>query len=237
MRQVIELCPPPNGMHLSRRTSLAIFVVIGLARLLNAQYVRIGNAGAIPNATINPPTIMKSTLAIYTDDARTHGIEGTVTIEALVSEDGRIRTMRILKGLGFGLDEVALASVLGWEFSPATRYGIPVSVVAQIDVQFSLRSANALRLGNGIIPPTVISRVDPRYTKEASLAHMNGTVVVQAVIKTDGTVDVIRVVRGLPYGMTDSAIDALKQWKFRPGNKGGQNVDVALNIEINFILR
>ena len=66
---------------------------------------------------------------------------------------------------------------------------------------------------------------------------MNGTVVVQAVIKTDGTVDVIRVVRGLPYGMTDSAIDALKQWKFRPGNKGGQNVDVALNIEINFILR
>ena len=146
--------------------------------------------------------------------------------------------MRILKGLGFGLDEVALASAQGWALSPATRDGVPVSVVAQIDVQFSLRSANALRIGGAVIAPTVMFRAEPRYTEEARLAHLNGTVVLQAVVKSDGTVDVIRVVRGLPYGLTDSAIDALKQWKFRPGkNKGGQNVDVALNIEINFNLR
>jgi TonB family protein len=217
---------------------LAFIAIFGAAALLDAQYVRINNADKVmPNSGMTPPTVLKSTLALYTDDARAHGIEGTVTIEAFIDEGGQIRSSRVFKSLGFGLDEVALASVQEWEFSPATRDGVPVFVVAQIDVQFSLRSANALRIGNGVTPPTVLSRVEPKYTKEASIARLNGTVVLQAVVKNNGTVDVIRVVRGLPYGMTDSAVEALKQWKFRPGKKDGQDVDAALNIEINFNLQ
>jgi TonB family protein len=57
------------------------------------------------------------------------------------------------------------------------------------------------------------------------------------VIKKDGTVDVVRVVQGLGLGLTDSAVDAMKQWKFIPGQKDGHTVDVALNIEVNFNLR
>ena len=59
----------------------------------------------------------------------------------------------------------------------------------------------------------------------------------QVVIKKDGTVDIIRVVQGLAGGLTDSAVDAIKQWKFSPGQKDGQAVDVGLNIEVNFDLR
>jgi outer membrane biosynthesis protein TonB len=62
----------------------------------------------------------------------------------------------------------------------------------------------------------------------------NGTVVLQAVIKKNGTVDIIRVVRGLPLGLTDNAIQALK---FKPGTKDGQEVDIAVNVEINFNLQ
>ena len=155
---------------------------------------------------------------------------------AFIGEDGQIKNMRVLKGLGFGLDEVALGSVREWVLSPATRDGVPVSVVAQIDVQFNLRRASALRIGNGVTPPTVLSRVEPHYTQEARLARLNGVVVLQVVVKNDGTVDVIRVVQGLAHGLTDSAVEALKQWKFGPGKKDGQDVDVALNIEINFNL-
>jgi len=45
------------------------------------------------------------------------------------------------------------------------------------------------------------------------------------------------VVRGLGLGLDENAIQALKQWKFRPGMKNGIPVDVALNIEVNFSLR
>jgi TonB family protein len=218
----------------TRTIICAFFALVGVTASLDAQYVRIGNPGATPRAGMNPPTILRSTAALYTDDARVRGIEGTVTIEAAMGEDGRIKSMRVLKGLGAGLDEAALASVQEWEFSPATQNGPPVSVVAQIDVQFNLRSANAFRVGNGVTPPTVLSRVDPRYPEEARAAGLDGTVVLQAVVKSDGTVDVIRVVRGLAFGLTDSAVDAIKQWRFTPGQKGGQAVDVALNIEVNY---
>ena len=97
------------------------------------------------------PTVLKSAIALYTEDARTHGIEGTVTVEALLGEDGKIRSTRIIKGLGFGLDEVALASVQEWTISPATRDGLPVSVGAQLDVAFSLRSANAVHMAPGML--------------------------------------------------------------------------------------
>jgi TonB family protein len=220
-------------------TMLATFIVIFVTvPLLDAQYVRIANAERVlPNGGMAPPTVLKSTLALYTDDARTHGIEGTVTIEAFMGEDGRIIRMRVLKGLGFGLDENALASVQEWTFSPATQTGTPVSVVAQIDVPFSLVSANALRMEPGMIPPSPQYRVEPNYTDAARLARLSGKIVMQVVVKKDGTVEVIRIVQGLGLGLTDSAVDAMKQWKFSPGNKDGQAVDVALNVEVNFNLK
>ena len=220
-----------------RTLIFALLGTIGAVPSLDAQYIRIGNAEAIPNGAVRPPTILKSTPALYTDEARTRSIEGTVTILAEVSSDGEIKYTRVLKGLGFGLDEAATASVQEWALSPATRNGAPVEVVAQIDVEFNLRSANAFRMGAGMIAPTVQHRVEPQYTDEARLAGYNGTVVLQAVIKKDGTIDIIRVVRGLPLGLTDNAIQALKQWRFKPGVKDGQEVDIAVNVEINFNLQ
>jgi TonB family protein len=216
---------------------LALFAVLSEAPVANAQYIRIGNPGAIPTAGLNAPTVLSSPVALYTEDARTHGIEGTVTIEAVIDENGRITSSRILKGLGYGLDQIALESVQDWKISPATSNDLPVSVVAQIDVEFNLRSANALRVGPGMIPPTVLTRVHPQYTPEAKRARVEGAIVLQTVVKGDGTIDILRVVRGLPFGMTDNTIDAVKQWRFRPGQQNGQNVDIAINVEVNFNLR
>src|SRR5262249_5973879 len=209
-----------------RNLILALLGTVGVVPFLGTQSIRLGNAEAIPNGAIRPPTILKSTLALYTDEARTRGIEGTVTIVADVGSDGEIKYARVLKGLGFGLDEAATASVREWVLSPATRNGAPVEVLAQIDVEFNLRSANAFRMGAGMIAPTVQRRIEPQYTDEARLAGYNGTVILQAVIKKDGTVDIIRVVRGLPLGLTDNAIQALKHWQFKPGTKDGQYVDI-----------
>src|SRR5215467_15305521 len=151
-------------MHLSmRQMILALLALLGVAPLLHAQYVRIGNS-AIPPAGMTAPTVLKSAITLYTEDARIHGIEGTVTIEALIGEDGEIRSTKILKGLGFGLDEVALTSVQQWTLSPATRNGLPVSVGAQLDVAFSLRSANALHMGAGMLPPKIQQKIEPQYT-------------------------------------------------------------------------
>jgi TonB family protein len=93
------------------------------------------------------------------------------------------------------------------------------------------------RVGGGVSPPTILSRVEPQYSEEARKARFQGTVVLEAIVKRDGTVDILRVVRSLGFGLDENAIQALKQWRFRPGMKNGIAVDVALNIEVNFNLR
>jgi protein TonB len=93
------------------------------------------------------------------------------------------------------------------------------------------------RVGGGVTPPTILSRVEPQYSEEARKARYQGTVVLEAIVKRDGTVDILRVVRSLGFGLDENAIQALKQWRFKPGMRNGIPVDVALNIEVNFNLR
>jgi TonB family protein len=91
--------------------------------------------------------------------------------------------------------------------------------------------------GSGITAPVIVLRVEPQYSEEARRARYQGTVVLQAIVRKDGTIDILRVVRSLGLGLDESAIEALKQWHFRPGTKDGRAVDVSLNVEVNFNLK
>jgi TonB family protein len=93
------------------------------------------------------------------------------------------------------------------------------------------------RVGGGVTPPTVLQRVEPQYSEEARKARYQGTVVLEAIVRRDGTCDIIRVVRSLGFGLDENAMQALRQWRFRPGLRNGVPVDVSLNIEVNFNLR
>jgi TonB family protein len=98
-------------------------------------------------------------------------------------------------------------------------------------------SGGVFRVGGGVSPPAVLSRVEPRYPDEARKAKCGGTTVAEAIVRKDGTVSILRIARSAGCaGLDDAAIEALKQWRFRPGMKDGMPVDVAINIEINFNL-
>ena len=93
------------------------------------------------------------------------------------------------------------------------------------------------RVGGGVSAPVVIYRVEPLYSEEARRARYQGVVVLWAIVRKDGSLEVLKLVRGLGLGLDESAINALKQWRFRPGMKDGIPVDVALNVEVSFTLR
>jgi TonB family protein len=94
-----------------------------------------------------------------------------------------------------------------------------------------------LRVGGGVSAPTVIYKVEPQYSEEARKARYQGTVVLEAIVQKDGSVQIVRVVRSLGFGLDEKAIEALRQWKFNPAKQNGVAVPVALNIEVNFNLR
>jgi protein TonB len=91
-------------------------------------------------------------------------------------------------------------------------------------------------VGGGVTPPVVVFRIDPEYSEEARKARYQGTVVLEAIIRKDGKVDILQFVRKLGFGLDQNAIEALKKWRFRPGTMNGKPVDVSLNIEVRFTI-
>lgn len=88
----------------------------------------------------------------------------------------------------------------------------------------------------GIQEPMPISRKMPPYTPEARAAKVEGVVLLEAIIRKDGTVGEVKVLRGIGYGMDESAASTLKTWRFQPAQLNGQPVDVRANIEMSFRL-
>jgi TonB family protein len=92
------------------------------------------------------------------------------------------------------------------------------------------------RVGNGVKPPALLSKVEPQYSDEARAAKFQGTVIIYAEIGTDGHAYNLQVLRGLGLGLDEKAVDAINRWRFRPGSKDGNPVPVSATIEVNFRL-
>ena len=85
-------------------------------------------------------------------------------------------------------------------------------------------------VGSGVKPPRVKSRVQPQHTDIARNARVMGTVLLEAIVRKTGAVDIIRVIRPLGFGLEENAAEALSQWMFEPGTKMGEPVDESLYI-------
>ncbi len=92
-------------------------------------------------------------------------------------------------------------------------------------------------VGNGVSEPIPIYNPRPNYTEEARKARMEGVLVLQAIIRRDGSVDTFKVIKGLGYGLDEISINTIAtKWKFKPGTLRGVPVDVLANIEVTFRL-
>jgi protein TonB len=93
------------------------------------------------------------------------------------------------------------------------------------------------KAGDGVTVPTLVARVDPQYSDTAREARVTGTVILEGIVETDGTMSVTRVARSLNPDLDHNAIYALEQWRFEPGKANGVAVPVQLNVEITFNLK
>jgi TonB family protein len=95
------------------------------------------------------------------------------------------------------------------------------------------------RPGNGVTLPVVIREVKPQYTSDAMRAKVQGTVLLECVVRPDGSVGEVKVTRSLDstFGLDSEAMKAARGWRFRPGTRQGEPVAVLVTIELTFTLR
>jgi TonB family protein len=92
-----------------------------------------------PGSGISPPRLLREVKPDYTEEARQRNIEGEVVLEIVVRQDGSVGDIKLIDGLGYGLNERAMAAVRQWRFSPAQRRGAAVDVLVEVAVEFRLR--------------------------------------------------------------------------------------------------
>ena len=114
----------------------------------------------------------------------------------------------------------------------ATEAPAPEPEPAMVD-----RSAVYAAVPAGGTQPEEVDRVTPRYPAMARRAGVEGSVVVRGIVRRDGSIDDVEIIKDLPFGLGQSARDAVSQWRFRPATVRGEPIDVYYTVTVNFRLQ
>jgi TonB family protein len=127
----------------------------------------------------------------------------------------------------------------GWRYSENDAApDVPPTVLVWDGHTYMLKmsSTDVVRSGTSSIDTTAprCTPSVPVYSEEALKAHIQGTVILDSIIHSDGTIEMLEVVQSLGYGLDEEAIKSLKSWKCLPGKLNDQPVSVRIKIQINF---
>jgi TonB family protein len=195
------------------------------------------------------PKLMKKVDPVYPDEAREAGIEGTVMIEGLTDDKGKVVKTKILRGEHEILNNAAVAAVEQWVYEPFIINGKPIGVEFTVTLRFNLddkdeakTTSDTTTAGANVdvitLPEDVelklVKRVEPEYPIDARKNLLGGTVLLEAIIDKQGNVLTVKVLEGEHEILNEAAIDAVKQWKYEPYEKEGEARKVRYRIELEF---
>jgi protein TonB len=129
----------------------------------------------------------------------------------------------VMGGVAGGVPGGSMGGVIGGIVSSA-----PVAVP-------KVATPQKVRVSQGVSEGLLLHKVTPSYPALAKQARIQGSVVLQATIGKDGSILNLHVVSGHPM-LTQSALDAVKQWKYKPYLLNGEAVEVETTVQVNFTL-
>jgi len=103
----------------------------------------------------------------------------------------------------------------------------------------TIRAQQVYEPSDGVTLPAVVKSVKPQYTQEAMAQRIQGTALLECVVRADGSVERVHIVESLDsmYGLDEQAMNALSQWQFRAGTRDGKAVAVHVKVEMSFTLK
>jgi TonB family protein len=192
-------------------------------------------------------------------------IQGRVVLDVTVAADGKVKSTQVISGneiLAAGFQD----AVKKWKFEPQKVDGRAIPFITRVGMNFVLHGnvlkdeklaaiptppqtasadSNAsppaakpdrVRVSSGVASGNLIYKVQPVYPMAAVANHVQGTVILHAVIGRDGIIEKLEVVSG-PDELTKAAVGAVEQWRYRPYLLNGVPVEVDTKIQVNFNLR
>ncbi len=158
------------------------------------------------------PTPISFRLPRLTPLALEARIDGIVILETHLTKRGTVAGTRVLKGLPLGLSSMARDAVEKWVFEPVVADGKEVPALIHLRVPFT-EPPRFVRKGNQPRPTRLVVAEFPEL---ARTARIRGDVVLRVVTDAGGRVIEAEVLKGLPLGLSDAALQAVRETRFQP---------------------
>ena len=185
----------------------------------------------------------------YPQAAQQTDTQGNVVVKMTVTESGDVESADVVSGDPV-LAGPAADSVKQWKFQPYIKDGKPVRVSTTLRFWFAISDGKCT---DGVKQATVTTpfehkvtvtqeemqgyickKISAAYPRMAELARVSGDVVMAATIGKNGTIQTLHILSSASPLLNQSAIDAVKQWRYRPYRVSGQPVEVETTIRIAF---
>jgi TonB family protein len=186
----------------------------------------------------------------YPEEARQAGVHGTVELLATIAVDGRVKDVKVVSGPP-ALTKAAQDAVTQWVYKPTMVNGVPVENETHISISFKPQAKAAPepappaaaspslapapeRRRESRINAVLLSKVDPKYPPKAKKMGARGIVRLEAIIGADGHVRDVKVIESAYPLLSDAAVEAVRQWVYKPTLVDGVPVENRTNISISF---
>ena len=180
---------------------------------------------------VSDPTIILKVEPEYSEAGRLLRALGTVMLYAEIQPDGIARNIRVLRSLGYGLDEKAIEAVRKWRFSPGTKDGKAVTVTALPKVDFQMLRADGepntwysgpmvFDVGAATAPPVAEGGTMP----ELGTGGPNESVVLDFTVTSSGSVKDVQSISG-SKSSSDLLTHYLQTWRFQPAVSAGRTLE------------
>jgi TonB family protein len=180
-----------------------------------------------PSSTLVPDSTKLEVLdhpLTYPAEAHEKGIEGQVIVNISVAENGTVTDVQGVSGDPILL-HAAVDAVKQWTFKPYIKNGKPVQVSVNLPVNFHLSPLDH---------PVPVKTVKPRYPDIAQDNEIQGQVSIKVHVTERGDVDEVQLVSSTNHSLEKAAMDAVRQWKFRPAVRDGKPISSWTVISTDF---
>jgi TonB family protein len=194
--------------------------------------LNFAGTGTSPNSggTIQQAVLISRKEPVYPQEAKRAGAHGAVVLNATIDKTGHVSAVRVVSGDPL-LAQAAEDAVRQWIYRPTMLNGAAVETQTQITLNFVV-SVAAPADQPGLEKAELLERREPVHPG-GELASMAGVVVFRAAIGVDGQLKNIQVNDG-PAELVPAALEAVKQWKYRPANLNGQPMEQQTTIQLRF---
>ena len=220
------------------------------ASQIHPERVRVGQ-------NVMSAQIVTKVAPVYPPLARQARIQGSVVLRVRVNKSGDVTDIQLFSGHPM-LAPAAIEAVKQWKYKPYLLNGEAVDVETDVTVNFTLADGppkdgadsgvtpstqgnpqvgvpERVRVPQGGMSGLVLHKVQPEYPSDAKAQNIQGTVQLKAIVDKEGNVAGLQLISGHPM-LAPAAIDAVKQWKYRPYLLNGEPIEVETTVTVNFTL-